>query len=211
MSFGMPKCERFGQSAAVLFCEETGPLVQRRLWPVAREAARWNGVIEAVPAAGNLTLIFDRHAVDFESLAERLLHAWATCERDDAPGRAVEIAVRYDGPDLQNVARLCAISVDRVIELHASVEYAVSFIGFAPGFAYLDGLDARLRVPRLAQPRSRVPAGSVAVAGSQSAVYPFDSPGGWQLIGHTETVMFDPVRDPAALLQPGDRVRFAAV
>lgn len=207
MSFG-PQCERFGQSAVVLFCEETGPCVQRRLWPVARAAATWAGVIEAVPAAGNLTLIFDARTVGFDSLARRLLHAWAASEPDDAADRLVEIAVRYDGPDLEDVARLCGIDVERVIELHAAAQYAVSFIGFQPGFAYLDGLDARLFVPRRAQPRARVPAGSVAIAGSQSAVYPFDSPGGWQVIGRTGAVLFDPAREPAALLQPGDRVRF---
>jgi 5-oxoprolinase (ATP-hydrolysing) subunit B len=95
--------------------------------------------------------------------------------------------------------------------LHVAGAYVVAFVGFLPGFAYLDGLDARLHVPRRAQPRTRVPAGSVAIAGAQSGVYPFDSPGGWHVIGTTALRMFDPDREPAALLQPGDAVRFVAL
>ena len=125
-----------------------------------------------------------------------------------APGRLVEVPVVYDGPDLDDVARLAG--VDDVVARHTSAEYTVGFVGFAPGFAYLLGGDEQLFVPRLDTPRERVPAGSVALAGPYSAVYPRESPGGWRLIGRTELTLFDAMRDPPALLEPGDRVRFTA-
>jgi KipI family sensor histidine kinase inhibitor len=118
--------------------------------------------------------------------------------------------VRYDGPDLNEVARLMALSPEEVAARHLGAEYVVGFLGFAPGFAYLLGGDERLRVERRAQPRQLVPAGSVALAGPYSGIYPRESPGGWQLIGSTTTVLFDATRDPPALLSAGDRVRFVA-
>jgi KipI family sensor histidine kinase inhibitor len=128
------------------------------------------------------------------------------------PGEIPEplaIAVTYDGPDLHDVAAACAISPEEVVRRHGQAEYTAAFIGFAPGFAYLIGGDPQLRPPRRDQPRERVPAGSVAIAGEYAAVYPRASPGGWQLIGRTDVVMFDPGRDPPALAAPGTKVRFA--
>ncbi len=116
--------------------------------------------------------------------------------------------MRYDGPDLDEVARLTGLSPEEVAARHVQAEYVVGFLGFAPGFAYLLGGDERLRVERRAEPRERVPAGSVALAGPYSGIYPRESPGGWQLIGSTTAVLFDATRDPPALLSPGDRVRF---
>ena len=125
-----------------------------------------------------------------------------------APGRSVEIPVVYDGADLEAVAQLAGLSAEEVVERHAAADYVVAFIGFAPGFAYLIGGDERLAVPRLAKPRERVPAGSVAVAGPYSGIYPRDSPGGWRLLGRTSLTLFDPERAAPALLTSGDRVRF---
>jgi KipI family sensor histidine kinase inhibitor len=127
------------------------------------------------------------------------------------PGRVHEIAVRYggdEGVDLDAVARESGLSPERVVELHAGAEYVVAFLGFSPGYAYLIGLPSELEVPRLASPRERVPAGSVAIAGSFSAVYPHATPGGWRLLGQTSAVLFDPAAEPPARLAPGDRVRF---
>jgi KipI family sensor histidine kinase inhibitor len=131
-------------------------------------------------------------------------------ETDSAPepARWVEIPVVYDGADLPEVARLAHLSPEEVVERHAEAEYVVAFLGFAPGFAYLIGGDERLDVPRLPRPRERVPAGSVAIAGPYSGVYPRDSPGGWRLLGRTSLTLFDPKRTPSALLASGDRVRF---
>ena len=120
----------------------------------------------------------------------------------------VEIAVHYDGPDLAAVAARTGLTPAEVVAAHTGTPWRVGFGGFAPGFAYLVGGDPRLRVPRRDEPRTRVPAGSVALAGEFSAVYPRSSPGGWQLIGRTDAVLWDVDRDPPALLQPGAEVRF---
>jgi KipI family sensor histidine kinase inhibitor len=134
----------------------------------------------------------------------------AIVEETPAPfaGRDVELPVVYDGPDLQDVARLTRLAPEEVVERHLAPEYVVAFLGFAPGFAYLLGGDPQLEVPRLEQPRERVRAGSVAIAGPYSGVYPAESPGGWRLLGHTSVTLFAPQRDPPALLACGDRVRF---
>jgi KipI family sensor histidine kinase inhibitor len=121
---------------------------------------------------------------------------------------AIEIAVTYDGPDLADVAEHTGISEEEVVAAHTGKPWMVAFGGFAPGFAYLVGGDDRLVVPRRETPRTSVPAGSVGLAGEFSGVYPRSSPGGWQLIGHTDAVMFDVDRDPPALLVPGAPVRF---
>lgn len=123
-------------------------------------------------------------------------------------GREHVLEVHYDGPDLDEVARLTGLSRDAVVDAHAAAAWTVAFGGFAPGFAYLVGGDPRLRVPRRDTPRSSVPAGSVGLADTFSGVYPRSSPGGWQLIGTTDATLFDVDRDPPALLAPGDTVRF---
>jgi KipI family sensor histidine kinase inhibitor len=128
----------------------------------------------------------------------------------DAPveGRVKKVPVQYDGEDLSEVARVTGLSTEEVIRLHSSAEYTVAFLGFAPGFPYLLGLPRELRCPRKKSPRVRVPAGSVAVAGEQSGIYPVASPGGWQLIGRTDLRLFDPAETSPSYLEPGDRVRF---
>jgi len=123
-------------------------------------------------------------------------------------GRLVEIPVVYDGPDLDEVAQLTGLSPEEVIARHTGAEHVAAFIGFQPGFAYLTGADTLLHVPRRDVPRTRVPGGTVAIAGPYSGVYPRESPGGWRLLGSTTALMFDPAREPPALLAPGDRVRF---
>ncbi len=126
----------------------------------------------------------------------------------EAAAEPVIIPVRYDGPDLPNVAARLGISEGEVVRLHSTARYTVAFSGFAPGFAYLVGGDPRLNLPRLAVPRTDVPAGSVAVAAGYSGIYPRRSPGGWNLLGRTEVVLFDPEREPPALLTPGMHVQF---
>jgi len=123
-------------------------------------------------------------------------------------GDEIEIPVVYDGPDLADVASHTGLSEKDVVAAHTSTPWTVAFGGFAPGFAYLVGGDERLVVPRRETPRTTVPAGSVGLAGEFSGIYPRSSPGGWQLIGHTDAVMFDVDRDPPALLAPGAHVRF---
>jgi KipI family sensor histidine kinase inhibitor len=120
----------------------------------------------------------------------------------------VEVPVHYDGPDLAQVAQLTGLDEAEVVRRHTGGDYRSGFCGFAPGFAYLTGLDPALHVPRRDDPRTRVPAGSVALADEFTAVYPRDSPGGWQLVGHSDIVLWDVERDPPALLAPGTPVRF---
>jgi KipI family sensor histidine kinase inhibitor len=129
-------------------------------------------------------------------------------------GRLVEIEVRYggaDGPDLDDVARLHDLRPEDVVEIHAGAEYLAYFLGFAPGFAYLGPVPASIATPRLDLPRPRVPPGSIAIGGTQTAVYPTETPGGWRLIGRTDSRVWDLAREPPALITPGDRVRFVPV
>lgn len=125
-------------------------------------------------------------------------------------GRLVEVPVVYDGEDLPSVAALTGLSEAEVVRRHTAPDYVVAFLGFAPGFPYLVGLDPSLHVPRRSSPRTSVPAGSVGLAGPQTGVYPQATPGGWQLIGRTSVALFDVTRDPPALLAAGDRLRFVA-
>jgi inhibitor of KinA len=125
-------------------------------------------------------------------------------------GRRVEIPTHYDGPDLLETAERSGLVVEELITLHTGREYRAFFLGFLPGFAYCGILDPRIVAPRLPRPRERVPAGSVAISDGQTSVYPFDSPGGWRLIGRTDVRMFDSAREPPALIHSGDRVRFVA-
>ena len=125
-------------------------------------------------------------------------------------GRVVEIPTHYDGPDLRETAERSKLSIDELVALHSGQAYRAFFLGFLPGFAYCGVLDPRIVAPRLVRPRERVPAGSVAIADGQTSIYPFDSPGGWRLIGRTDARVFDSTREPPALIRPGDRVRFVA-
>lgn len=164
-------------------------------------------VREIVPAARTVLL---------DGLADprRLASELTTAEVPPAPPRAreaVELPVHYDGPDLADVAAHWGVSLHEVARIHAATEFSVAFCGFAPGFGYLTGLPPRYDVPRRATPRTAVPAGAVALAGPYTGVYPRSSPGGWQLIGTTDTVLWDHTRVPAALLSPGTRVRFVPV
>jgi KipI family sensor histidine kinase inhibitor len=134
--------------------------------------------------------------------------SWRPAEAAERAGREVEIPVHYDGPDLDDVAAYADLTPGDVVARHSRVVYTVAFTGFAPGFGYLTGLPSELHVPRRSSPRTRVPTGAVGLAGEFTGVYPRPSPGGWQLIGHTERTLWDLAADPPALLTPGDRVRF---
>jgi KipI family sensor histidine kinase inhibitor len=172
-------------------------------------------VRDVVPAYAAVSVFYDPLHTDYADIAARVLAAVEPAGSVDAGtlalGRTVEIPVRYHGPDLAHVARATGLPQAEVIDRHAGTEYRVYLLGFVPGFAYLGELDPALRLPRRESPRTRVPAGSVAIAGSQTGVYPLATPGGWHLIGSTDTRMWDVRRDPPALLAVGDRVRFVPV
>jgi KipI family sensor histidine kinase inhibitor len=168
------------------------------------------GVEELVPAARTVLVRFDPGVVGAEALAAAVTALpVGPVPADDGP--LVTVGVVYDGEDLAEVAARAGTTVEDVVARHQAATYRVAFVGFTPGFAYLVGGDPALRVPRLATPRPRVPAGSVAIADVYSAVYPTATPGGWRLLGRTDAPVWDPHRDPPALLAPGTRVRFRAV
>ncbi|MEA2281332.1 MAG: hypothetical protein QOK21_1939 [Solirubrobacteraceae bacterium] len=173
----------------------------------ALEAAALDGVVELVPAARTVLVAFDPAGTDADRVGAAVSAlAWEPGARSD--GALVEVPVVYDGEDLGDVAALAGMSREEVVRRHLEGEYVAAFCGFAPGFAYLDGLDGALRVPRRATPRTRVPAGAVAIADRFAAVYPRESPGGWQLLGRTSLALWDVDAEPPARLVPGTRVRF---
>ncbi|GAB3109917.1 hypothetical protein GCM10027055_08550 [Janibacter alkaliphilus] len=165
------------------------------------------GVLDLVPAAATLLLVLDPAGTDVESVA-RQVRSVEVSGGSRPDGGDLEVPVVYDGDDLAEVGELTGLGERGVVEAHTGQEWTVAFCGFAPGFGYLVGADPRLHVPRRSSPRTRVPAGAVALAGEFAGVYPRESPGGWQLIGRTELVAWDIDRDPPALLVPGTRVRF---
>lgn len=200
----------------VLPCADSGLLVElddldavRRLHAALR-AAPLPGVLDLVPAARTLLLRLDplrADAAEVEQAVRRVRPAETTHTDDES----LSIPVKYDGEDLEEVARLTGLTPREVVAEHTGTEWTVAFGGFAPGFGYLTCGSSRLEVPRRAESRTRVPAGAVGLAGAFSGVYPRESPGGWQLIGHTELRMWSVDRDPPALLRPGVRVRFQEV
>ena len=167
-----------------------------------------SGLIAAVPGLASLLVELDPLSADAEWVTSFIERRIGSLEPIASSGRLHTIPVTYDGADLGSVAELTGLAPSEVVARHSSTELRVLFCGFAPGFAYLGDLPSQLRVDRLATPRTRTPAGSVAIAGSMSGIYPADLPGGWRVIGRTEVPLFDPHRDPPALLLPGDRVRF---
>ncbi|MFI9003491.1 allophanate hydrolase subunit 1 [Streptomyces sp. NPDC053541] len=169
-----------------------------------RAAGLLGAVREIVPAAR--TVLLEGVAAPDRLAAE--LRSWDVPPLPARVARSVVLPVRYDGPDLAEVAALWGVSVEAAVRIHTETAFRVAFCGFAPGFGYLTGLGERYGVPRRATPRTAVPAGSVALAGPYTGVYPRSSPGGWQLIGRTGATLWDTGREPAALLSPGTRVRF---
>ncbi|MFV2198590.1 5-oxoprolinase subunit B family protein [Nocardiopsis sp. LOL_012] len=198
----------------VLKCADTGLLVEvaDAAEVIALRAALAEhpppGVGDTVPAARTVLLRLEPGA-DPEEVAAAVAALPLTGESGDAADAgAVTLPVRYDGEDLADVARLTGLTAGEVVRAHTATVWTVAFCGFAPGFGYLTGGDPRLRVPRRGEARTRVPVGSVALAGEFTGVYPRASPGGWQLIGRTDVRLWDLDRDPPGLLRPGVRVRF---
>lgn len=195
-----------GDRAIVLEADDTADVLG---WTAAIEQAGLD-VVDVVPAARTV-LVTVATADRLPGVREAISRLRPATAASRAEGPVVEIPTVYTGPDLDEVARLTGLDAAEVIAAHTQRTWTVAFIGFAPGFGYLIDGNPRLEVPRREQPRTRVPAGSVGLAGTFSAVYPGESPGGWQLIGRTELSMFDLNREPPALLAPGTRVRFIEV
>ena len=171
----------------------------------------WPGLEDVVP--GHDTVLLAWPAPGDVPESSEVESALAGAGGGDSPGERPEVLIPtlYRGEDLASLAQETGLSEEAIITLHSGTSFTAAFTGFAPGFAYLLGLPRELQVPRLDEPRTRVAAGSVAIAGEYSAVYPTASPGGWRLIGRTEAVMFDPSSGRPALIEPGATVRFEAV
>lgn len=172
------------------------------------------GIRDVVPTYNTITIHFDPLTTDLPAL-EAMLESYTQEERQTSlssvEARTIDIPVTYggeSGPDLSAVAAFAGCSEDDVVRLHTQIAYRVYMLGFLPGFAYMGSVDARIAMPRLDTPRMRVPAGSVAIAGSQTGIYPCDTPGGWRILGHTSVKMFDASRREPFLVKAGDRVRF---
>ena len=204
-----------GDSAVLLTLGDRVDLaLNRRVHRVAAavRARAIPAVTDVVPAYAALSVHYDPLHVAHDAIAAELRAiaegALATDDDAELDGTTHDIRTVYDGPDLAEVAERTGMRVEDVVALHAARTYTVYLLGFVPGFAYLGDLDERLALPRRASPRTRVPAGAVAIAGRQTAVYPLATPGGWHLVGRTDAVLLDVARTPPALLAPGDRVRF---
>ena len=200
-----PRLLRFGDGAILVELDGLGQVLD-----LNRElgSARPDGVIDVIPAARTILVQFDTEVVTRQQISRWLLGT--TAHHIDTPDQpsTVTVSVRYDGADLAEVAEMSGLAPEQIIALHIGAEYTVAFCGFAPGFAYLVGSPTALHVSRRSTPRTRVPAGSVGLAGEFTGIYPASAPGGWQLIGTTDLAVFDLNRDPPALLAPGTRVRF---
>lgn len=211
----IPRCYRVGEDAVTL--QTAGPVrlaSQQRIWALAAQFEQQTAIRAVVPGMNNLTLQFWPECMSADVLMQTMVDAWMESEVSVQSPRIREIPVHYgaaSGPDLDVVSAHTGLSPEDIIRCHTEAVYTVFFLGFQPGFAYLGGLPEILATPRRATPRAVVPAGSVAIGGSQTGVYPKDAPGGWQIIGHTDVVLFDAARAEPSFWRPGDSVRFVAI
>jgi KipI family sensor histidine kinase inhibitor len=216
LGIGNAQIRDAGDSALLLELDAViDPAVNARAIGIAAAIAarRIAGVRDVIPTYRSVAVHFDPLATDVAALMTSMREA-INCSPAPQDGRLIEVPVSYggeDGPDLSDVAAFAGLSTQDVIARHCATEYRVFMLGFLPGFAYMGTVDDAIAAPRKATPRTRVPAGSVGVAGRQTGVYPRQSPGGWQLIGRTSLLVFDPSREPASLFAPGDRVRFVRI
>lgn len=209
-----PTLRPLGDSAITIALSASTDRATTRLTRETAEMIRAAGIsnVEEVTAAYSaVTVFYDSLHASFDEMSSGILAALTRgLPRGAVPAkpRTHSIPVKYDGPDLQSVADSTGLSVSDVIGVHSAAVYEVDLLGFVPGFAYLSELDARLELPRRSQPRPRVPAGSVAIAARLTGIYPFETPGGWHILGNTSAVMFDPRRSQPSLFSPGDLVKF---
>ena len=186
-----------------------------RKFKLAIEKARIPGVIETVPTYRSLLVYFEPQQISIQKLQKALCSLMQPqVERELLKPKLIWIPTVYGGeygPDISFVAAHNSLSVSEVIQIHTSTSYPIYMIGFIPGFPYLGGMSPGIATPRLETPRTKIPAGSVGIAGNQTGIYPAESPGGWRLIGRTPLQLFDPSREPSALLQAGDYLKFVSI
>lgn len=204
-------------SLLIEFGDEISPEINKKITATVQlmKAQQIEGVVDLIPAFCSLLINYDPRIITYENLQKRmedLVKLDATAEQ--ASKKIIEIPVCYGGeygPDIENIAELAGLSVEEVIRIHSSRDYLIYMLGFLPGFAYLGGLEECLHTPRLANPRIKINAGSVGIGGSQTGIYPLDSPGGWQLLGMTPVTVYDPLREVPILYEAGEYIRFVPV
>lgn len=204
-------------SVLIEFGKEISPQINKRITMLVHlmKEQQIEGVVDIIPAFTSLLVNYDPRVISYKKIRKRL-EKLAKLEVKDiqTSAKVYEIPVCYGGeygPDVENIAKLAGLSKEEVIQIHSSKDYLIYMLGFLPGFSYLGGLDERIHTPRLANPRVRIPAGSVGIGGSQTGIYPLDSPGGWQLLGQTPIKTYDPKREIPILFEAGDYIRFVPI
>ncbi len=207
-----------GDSALLIeFGKEINPETNRKITALVQlmREQHIEGIVDVIPAFCSLLINYDPRVLSYEELKERMEHLLKMETKTEATRKRVfEIPVCYGGeygPDIENIAEHAGLSVEEVIKIHSSKDYLIYMLGFLPGFTYLGGLDERIHTPRLASPRLKIRAGSVGIGGSQTGIYPLDSPGGWQLMGMTPVRTYDPERQTPILVEAGDYIRFIPI
>lgn len=218
MSSELPKITVAGENSVIVYfserpCTRTSSLIASTAEQL--DIALASKIIDLVPSYTSLLVVYDVTKIDYLTI-EKAIYAVVSTSSDKplTIGKSIELPVYYSletGPDLQRLADHTKLSIDDVISIHQQTEYTVYAMGFAPGFAYLGETDEKIAMPRLATPRAEVPKGAVGIADRQTAIYPAESPGGWNLIGQCPTAMFKPNQKPSTLVEVGDKVRFKAI
>ena len=204
-------------SVLIEFGKEISPEVNGQITALVHlmKEQHIEGVVDMIPAFCSLLINYDPRVISYGKIRRRLEKLLKLEVRQEGGSRQViQIPVCYGGqygPDLENIASHAGLSPQEVIDIHCSRDYLIYMLGFLPGFSYLGGLDERIHTPRLANPRIRIPAGSVGIGGPQTGIYPLDSPGGWQLLGMTPVKTYDPARQSPILFEAGDYIRFVPV
>lgn len=204
-------------SLLVEFGNEISPEINRKIAATVQllREQHIEGIVDMIPTYCSLLINYDPRVLSYEEIRERVLAIVKVETRADTQRRRVfEIPVCYGGeygPDMDNIAKHAGLTEEEVIRIHSSKDYLIYMLGFLPGFTYLGGLDERIHTPRLANPRLKISAGSVGIGGSQTGIYPLDSPGGWQLMGMTPVKTYDPNREVPILVEAGDYIRFVPI
>lgn len=207
-----------GDSALLIeFGKEINPETNRKITAIVQlmREQHIEGIVDVIPAFCSLLINYDPRVLSYEELKERMENLLKIETKTETTRKRIfEIPVCYGGeygPDIDNIAEHAGLSVNEVIKIHSSKDYLIYMLGFLPGFTYLGGLDERIHTPRLASPRLKIRAGSVGIGGSQTGIYPLDSPGGWQLMGMTPVRTYDPERQTPILVEAGDYIRFIPI
>lgn len=207
-----------GDSALLVeFGKEISPEINQRISAVVQlmKEQHIEGLVDMIPAFCSLLINYDPRVISYEEIRERVERLIKVdIKSENGKKKVFEIPVCYGGEygqDLANIAAHAGLSEEEVIEIHSSQDYLIYMLGFLPGFTYLGGLDERIHTPRLANPRIKINAGSVGIGGSQTGIYPVDSPGGWQLMGMTPVKTYDPERETPILVEAGDYIRFVPI